>query len=38
MNNNKEQCREYYLDNDYPVDVKSKVHPYVRSEDTQSGS
>ena len=36
MNNNKEQCREYYLDNDYPVDVKSKVHPYVRSEDTQS--
>ncbi len=36
MNTNKEQCREYYLDNDYAVDVKSNVHPYIRSEDTQS--
>jgi hypothetical protein len=36
MNTNKEQCREYYLDNDYAVDVKSKVHPYIRAEDSQS--
>ena len=36
MNNNKEQCRDYYVNNDYPVDVKSKVHPYIRSEDTQT--
>ena len=36
MNTNKEQCREYFVDKDYPVDVKSAVHPYVRSEDTQS--
>jgi hypothetical protein len=36
MNPNKEQCQEYFIDNDYAVDVKSNVHPYVRSEDTQS--
>ena len=40
MNNNNsqkgKQCHEYYLDNDYPIDVASEVHPYLRSEDTQS--
>ena len=36
MNTNNEQCKEYFVDNDYPVDVKSEVHPFVRAEDTQS--
>ena len=39
MNSNKnsnKQCQEYYINNDYPVDVKSDVHPYVRAEDTMS--
>ena len=29
-------CQEYYVDNDYPVDVKSSVHPYLRASDTQT--
>lgn len=36
MNQDKRDCKEYFVNNDYPVDIKSEVHPYVRSEDTQS--
>lgn len=42
MNNNNykeldnRQCQEYYVNNDYPVDVKSSVHPYLRASDTQT--
>tara|TARA_B100001093_G_scaffold515043_1_gene590454 strand:+ start:1344 stop:1841 length:498 start_codon:yes stop_codon:yes gene_type:complete len=41
MNNNRKnvggkQCEEYYVNNDYPVDVKSKVHPYLRADDANS--
>jgi len=35
-NSNVQKCKEYYTNNDYPVDVKSNVHPYLRAEDTQS--
>jgi len=32
MNNSvPKKCAEYYKDGDYPVDLKSKVHPFLRS-------
>ena len=32
MNNSlPKKCAEYYRNGDYPVDLKSKVHPFVRS-------
>ena len=36
MNNTNRNCKEYYVNNDYPVDVKSSVHPYLRAEDPQT--
>jgi hypothetical protein len=36
MNNNKKQSQEHYVNNDYPTDVKSSVHPYLRAQDTQT--
>ena len=35
MNPNKD-CREYYTMKDYPVDIESSVHPYLRSHDSES--
>ena len=35
-NQTEKECRDYYVNNDYPVDVKSKVHPYLRAQDTET--
>ena len=36
MSTDNKKCHEYYVNNDYPVDIKSKVHPYLRAEDADS--
>ena len=33
---NNKQCKDFYVNNDYPIDVKSDVHPYLRAEDSVS--
>lgn len=30
------ECRDYYINNDYPVDIKSDIHPYLRNHDAHS--
>ena len=36
MSSKQKECSDYYVDNDYPVDVKSKVHPYLRASDADT--
>ena len=36
MSTDNKQCHEYYVNNDYPVDIKSDIHPYLRAESADS--
>ena len=34
--NSDKQCDEYYVNGDYPVDISSKIHPYLRANDSET--